>query len=76
MKVKWKRLLNKNPFLKKMADLMEALTELYIAINDKGSVPEYHEEIRKRHRKEWPMLWKAIDKVIKTGEVVAGDVLK
>lgn len=40
-------------------DMMNALTK---AINNQGRNPKYHRETMARHRKEWPTLWKIIDK--------------
>lgn len=40
------------------------LTELLAAVNNTGSHPEYHREVMRRHRREWPTLWKAIDRLL------------
>ena len=44
------------------ARLRQALEEIKQAIRVKGPVPKFHKDTMKRHRKEWPTLWKAIDK--------------
>lgn len=48
-------------------DLHDELKRLGIAVDavllatvDKGSHPEYHDEVRRRHEREWPTLWRAI----------------
>jgi hypothetical protein len=33
------------------------------AYNNPGPVPEYHYSIMRKHRKEWPTLWGALDKM-------------
>lgn len=42
----------------------EALTMLRRAIEDEGPVPSYHRRIMRRHRDEWPTLWRAIDALL------------
>lgn len=34
------------------------------AVNDAGLVPKYHHHVMKKHRDEWPTLWKAIDRLL------------
>lgn len=41
-----------------------AIQLLNAAIGDKGPSPGYHMEVLKRHRKEWPALWTALDQVM------------
>lgn len=44
-----------NPYLENyIARINEAIT-------NKGSHPEYHDEVMERHRKEWPFLWHELD---------------
>lgn len=43
----------------------EALADLEVAIITEGRIPKYHREVMARHRKEWPTLWRAIDKLRK-----------
>lgn len=47
-----------------LADEVEQLRwtvdALLHAIENKGSHPEYHDEVRRRHEREWPVLWRAI----------------
>ena len=40
-------------------------TALRKAIMDEGSHPLHHRQVMARHRKEWAVLWKAIDELIK-----------
>lgn len=47
-----------------MNEMEEAIRQLKQAIFVEGVVPYYHREIMKKHRKEWPTLWAAIDKLI------------
>ena len=41
------------------------LNALRKAIMDEGSHPLHHRQVMARHRKEWAVLWKAIDELIK-----------
>jgi hypothetical protein len=34
------------------------------AVKDAGIVPKYHHHVMKKHRDEWPTLWKAIDRML------------
>ena len=34
------------------------------AIEDAGSHPGYHRSVMKRHRAEWPALWRALDQLL------------
>ena len=55
-----------NFFLKKKTSNMEnAIAELVKAIRDKGAVPQFHNHVLRKHRSEWPVLWKAIDNIVK-----------
>lgn len=40
------------------------LLELEKAIKDAGVVPKYHHHVMKKHRDEWPTLWKALDRML------------
>ena len=42
------------------------LNALQKAIMDEGSHPLHHRQVMVRHRKEWPVLWKAIDELVTT----------
>lgn len=42
----------------------EAIQRLREAVFNKGRRSKYHDAIEFRHRKEWPVLWKAIDRVL------------
>lgn len=44
-------------------DLRDALDRLFVAIHDAGPVPGYHRDIMRKHRREWPTLWEALDAV-------------
>lgn len=48
---------------------LERLTALCLrlvdAVKDEGRVPEYHRAVIKKHRAEWPTLWRAVDPIIK-----------
>lgn len=46
-------------------DLRAALDSLRAAVTDEGPVPAYHRDIMRRHRREWPSLWHAIDAVLR-----------
>jgi hypothetical protein len=41
--------------------LMAAMHVLESALHDEGRNPQYHRQLMKRHRAEWPTLWSAID---------------
>jgi hypothetical protein len=41
-----------------------ALDALADAVGDKGPRPDYHDKVERRHRREWPRLWQAIDDVL------------
>ena len=43
-----------------------AIGVLQKAIMDEGSHPLHHRQVMARHRKEWAVLWRAIDKLVKT----------
>lgn len=45
--------------------LQKAAEEVARAIMDEGIMPGYHREIMTRHRKEWPTLWRALDKLVR-----------
>lgn len=50
------------------ADYIEQLEadrrQLSDAIYNEGSHPEYHRKIMDKHSREWPVLWKAISKLL------------
>ena len=46
-----------------MSDLEKAIENLISAINTEGPVPQYHQHVMRKHRAEWPALWKAIDEI-------------
>lgn len=39
----------------------EAVAAIIAAIEQPGRSPAYHRAIMSRHRREWPVLWRAID---------------
>lgn len=45
--------------------LKSAVWEIKQAIENAGPVPQYHYHVMRKHRSEWPTLWKSIDKLIK-----------
>jgi hypothetical protein len=54
-----------NFFVKKRnSNLEEAARQIIKAINDKGRVAKYHDHVERKHREEWPALWKAIDNLV------------
>ena len=55
-----------NPVGRRLDALAAALDALDAAIMVPGPVPEYHEKIMAKHRREWPTLWAAIDAVRNT----------
>ena len=49
----------------KLDEVRGLLSELIDAVNNPGSSLENHKYIMKKHRQEWPLLWKTIDKIKK-----------
>lgn len=47
------------------SDLVAAVSELVAAIRDEGSHPKHHRMMIVRLRNEWPVLWRAIDRIDK-----------
>lgn len=43
-----------------------AIESVIMAVTFEGRNPAYHQEVVARHRKEWPVLWSAIDALIAT----------
>lgn len=43
-----------------------ALEELARAVRDSGPRPDIHRQILERQRREWPTLWRAIDRLLDT----------
>jgi hypothetical protein len=46
----------------------EALLVVLRAIRNKGAHPDYHDKVMKKHRREWPVLWNALDALLKADE--------
>ena len=44
-----------------------ACEELIKAVLDRGPRPDVHDKIMAKHRREWPTLWRAIDKIVSGG---------
>lgn len=44
----------------------ERIDRLIAAIIDEGSHPQVHREILAEHRRQWPTLWDAIDRLVAT----------
>ena len=47
-----------------MSEMDKAIQKLIDAIRIEGPVPSYHHHVMRKHRKEWPTLWNAIDKIV------------
>lgn len=45
--------------------IISKIYDLNKSINDPGPNPKFHFSVMKKHRKEWPTLWHAIDYLIK-----------
>ena len=45
--------------------LRHTLKNIENAINQEGPVPNYHRHVMRKHRAEWPVLWKALDNAMK-----------
>ena len=43
----------------------QKINALRKAILDEGFHPIHHRQVMARHRREWPVLWKAIDELVK-----------
>jgi hypothetical protein len=50
--------------LVELANLLAAVGEIRRSVEDEGPEPAYHRAIVKRHRKEWPTLWRALDRLL------------
>jgi hypothetical protein len=44
--------------------LADALLQIHRAVRTVGPAPRYHRRILRRHRREWPALWRAIDNAV------------
>jgi hypothetical protein len=44
--------------------LRSLLIGIQRAITEEGRSPAHHQQVMRRHRKEWPSLWKAINKAM------------
>lgn len=51
-----------------MSETSQAIQKLIDAINNEGPVPLYHRHVMRKHRSEWPTLWKAIDEIVSLHE--------
>lgn len=49
----------------KLDEVRGLLRDLIAAIENPGSHPDHHKYIMKKHRQEWPTLWKTIDRIRK-----------
>ncbi len=38
-----------------------AIRRVIKAIEDEGCMPSYHRKVMRKHRSEWPTLWRALD---------------
>ena len=50
---------------KEMNRYDSVLKLLHDAIHEEGVNPSYHRRIMKKHRRQWPTLWFAIDQILK-----------
>lgn len=48
----------------------EIARNIVTAIEIKGSHPEYHDRVRRRHRDEWKSLWRELDELVRLEEAV------
>jgi len=55
-------------------DTHQPLSDLRRAVLDKGPRPDVHEEIMARHRREWPFLWRAIDRLVAGSATLMVDI--
>lgn len=53
------------------ANLIDALNDVRRAVRDQGPVPAHHRAVLRRHREEWPALWRALDRLILIGDTAA-----
>lgn len=44
----------------------EAVELVRRAISNPGRVPSWHYAIMRKHRKEWPTLWNALDELLRS----------
>lgn len=51
-----------------MTELETAIDKLRLAIENEGLQPRHHRRVMEAHRKEWPTLWAAIDRLLKIHE--------
>lgn len=58
----WDGLTDDERFTNQIAPAIERLRR---AVEDRGPCPDIHLEIMRRHRREWPTLWAAIDEVLR-----------
>lgn len=47
-----------------MNDKDKAIEMIRSAIINEGPVPQYHRHVMRKHRQEWPTLWKGIDALL------------
>lgn len=45
-------------------EMRKAIKKMILAIKVEGPVPQYHRHVMRKHRSEWPTLWKAIDEIV------------
>ena len=51
-----------------LANLVDEVRSVRRAVMNPGPVPEYHLRVEAQARKEWPVLWKAIDALVSRAE--------
>jgi hypothetical protein len=45
-------------------EMLKAIEKMILAIQVEGPVPQYHRHVMRKHRSEWPTLWRAIDEIV------------
>jgi hypothetical protein len=50
----------------KIEEQEKIIEEIRNAILNEGPRPDYHKVIMEKHRLQWPTLWNALDKLIKS----------
>lgn len=53
---------------RRMKDRTNPVDRIVAAVKNPGPNPMYHHNTMRRHRLEWPELWKAIDDLIEESE--------
>lgn len=51
-----------------LANVVDEIRALSRAVMNPGPVPEHHLKVEQQSRKEWPVLWQAIDRLVSRTE--------